>query len=174
MRPGFDPQVRKIPWRRKWQPTPVSLSGKSHGWRSLVGYSPWGHKESDTTKRWHTLMVLWSTRKGPTPRERKNKWAKIILDNLVPTNRRKSNVLPSLKHILVIFIKQKKIIFKKLGGVYKLKLGACILIIWKYNSDVTKSLCINHRPERKNKLEIHISYSSTNSRVWPIVSIFLT
>ena len=43
-RPGFDPWVRKIPWRRKWQSTPVLLPGKSHGQRSLVGYSPWGHK----------------------------------------------------------------------------------------------------------------------------------
>ena len=43
----------EIPWRRKWLPTPVLLSGKSHGWRSLVGYSPWGHKESDTTERLH-------------------------------------------------------------------------------------------------------------------------
>ena len=38
-------------WRRKWQPTPVFLPGKSHGWRNLVGYSPWGRKESDTTER---------------------------------------------------------------------------------------------------------------------------
>ena len=36
--------------RRQWQPTPVLLPGKSHGWRSLVGHSPWGHKESDTTE----------------------------------------------------------------------------------------------------------------------------
>ena len=43
----------KIPWKRKQQPTPVLLPGKSHGWRSLVGYSPWGHKESDTTERLH-------------------------------------------------------------------------------------------------------------------------
>ena len=48
--PGFYPWVRNIPWRRKWQPTPILLPGKSHGWRSLVGYSPWGHKESDTTE----------------------------------------------------------------------------------------------------------------------------
>ena len=47
----FDPWVWKIPWRRKWQPTPVPLPGKSHGQRSLVGYSPWGRKESDTTER---------------------------------------------------------------------------------------------------------------------------
>ena len=39
-RPGFDPWVGKIPWRGKWQPTPVFLSGKSHGQRSLAGYSP--------------------------------------------------------------------------------------------------------------------------------------
>ena len=49
-RPGFDPWVGKIPWRRKWQPTPGLLPGKSHGQRSLVGYSPWGRKESDTTE----------------------------------------------------------------------------------------------------------------------------
>ena len=42
-----------MPWRKKWQPTPVFLPGKSHGWRSLAGYSPWGHKESDTTERLH-------------------------------------------------------------------------------------------------------------------------
>ena len=41
-RPKFNPWVRKIPRRRKWHPTPVLLPGKSHGWRSLVGYSPWG------------------------------------------------------------------------------------------------------------------------------------
>ena len=41
---GFDPQVEKIPWRREWQPTPVFLSGKFHGQRSLAGYSPYCHK----------------------------------------------------------------------------------------------------------------------------------
>ena len=46
----FDPGVRKIHWRRAWQPTPVFLPGKSHGQRSLVGYSLLGHKESDTTE----------------------------------------------------------------------------------------------------------------------------
>ena len=50
-RRGFDPWVGKIPWRRTWQPTPVPLPGESHGERSLVGYSPWGRKESDTTER---------------------------------------------------------------------------------------------------------------------------
>ena len=50
MRRGFDPWVRKIPWRRAWQPTPVFLPGKFHGQRSLAGYSPWGHEESDATE----------------------------------------------------------------------------------------------------------------------------
>ena len=49
--PGFDPWVGKIPWRRKWQPTPVLLPGESHGRRSLVGYSPQGRKEPDTTEQ---------------------------------------------------------------------------------------------------------------------------
>ena len=40
-------------WRRQWHPTPVLLPGESHGRRSLVGYSPWGHKESDTTEPLH-------------------------------------------------------------------------------------------------------------------------
>ena len=50
-RPGFNPWIRMIPWRREWLPTPVFLPGKSHGQRSLVGFSPWGRKESDTTER---------------------------------------------------------------------------------------------------------------------------
>ena len=42
----FNPWVRKIPWRRKWQPIPVLLLKKFHGQRSLVGYSPWGSKRA--------------------------------------------------------------------------------------------------------------------------------
>ena len=54
--PGFDPWVGKIPWRRKWQPTPVFLPGEAHWQRSLVGYSPWGLKESDRTERLTLLL----------------------------------------------------------------------------------------------------------------------
>ena len=50
---GFNHWVRKIPWRRKWQATPVLLPGKSHGQRSLVRYSPWDCKDSDMTERLH-------------------------------------------------------------------------------------------------------------------------
>ena len=44
------PWVRKIPWKNKWQPTSIFLPGKSYGQRSLVGYGPWGSKESDVTE----------------------------------------------------------------------------------------------------------------------------
>ena len=58
-RPGFDPWVGKIPWRRKWQSTPALLPGKSHGQRSLVGYSPWGCKESERFRfHFFTLGVV--------------------------------------------------------------------------------------------------------------------
>ena len=53
-RRGFNPRIGKIPWRGAWQPTPVFLPEKSHGQRSLVGYSPWDRKELDTTKHAHT------------------------------------------------------------------------------------------------------------------------
>ena len=46
---GWHPWVGKILWKRKWQPTPVFLPGESYGQRSLVGYGPWGRKESDKT-----------------------------------------------------------------------------------------------------------------------------
>ena len=50
----FNLWVRKIPWRRAWQPSPVFLPGESRGQRSLVGCSPWGHKESDMAKQHST------------------------------------------------------------------------------------------------------------------------
>ena len=56
---GFSPWVRKIPWRRKWQPTPVSLPGKCHGQRSLAGYSPQDNKELDTTEQNNSSSICW-------------------------------------------------------------------------------------------------------------------
>ena len=56
---GFNPWVRKVPWRRAWQPTPVFLPERSHGQRCLMGYSPWGRKELETTE-WlctHTIFT---------------------------------------------------------------------------------------------------------------------
>ena len=58
----FDPWVPgMIPWRTAWQPTPMFLPGEFHGQRSLVGYSPWSHKESDMTEQLSTHMLLSST-----------------------------------------------------------------------------------------------------------------
>ena len=45
-------------WRWQWHPTPVLLHGNSHGWRSLIGCSPWGRQESDTTERLHFHFSL--------------------------------------------------------------------------------------------------------------------
>ena len=56
-RPGFDLWIKKIPWIKEWQPTPVFLPEESHGQESLAGYSPWDRKESNTTERL-TLSLL--------------------------------------------------------------------------------------------------------------------
>ena len=50
------PGLGRSPWRREWLPTPVFLPGESHGQRRLVGYSPWGHRESDTTEQLHFTL----------------------------------------------------------------------------------------------------------------------
>ena len=57
-RPGFDPWVGRIPRRRKWQPTPIFFPRETHGQGSLVGYSPWDCKESDTTEQLH-FHIKW-------------------------------------------------------------------------------------------------------------------
>ena len=68
---GFNPWVRKIPWRREWPPTPVFLPGEPHGQRSLVGYSLWTHKELDTAERLstHASHVSAECTCGKTERE---------------------------------------------------------------------------------------------------------
>ena len=76
-----------VSWRRKWHPTPVLLPGKSHGRRSLVGYSPWGHEESDMTERLHFHFSLSCIGEGngnplqcsclENPRDRGAWWAAI-------------------------------------------------------------------------------------------------
>ena len=72
--PGFNPCVGKIPWRRKWQSTPVLLPGKSHGQRSLVGYSPWGCKESDMTEQFHLPLLCVEEGK----RRKEKKWWSLL------------------------------------------------------------------------------------------------
>ena len=57
-RPRFSPWIGKIPWRRKWQPIPVSLPGESHGQRSLEGYSQWGRTELDMIEQLSRMTGL--------------------------------------------------------------------------------------------------------------------
>ena len=57
-KPRFNPWVGKIPWSRKWQPTPVFFPGKLQGQRSLVGCSPWGGKGSDMTEQLSTSLIV--------------------------------------------------------------------------------------------------------------------
>ena len=56
----WETRVGKIPWRKKWQPTPVLLPGKFLGQRSLVGYSPWDHHESHMTEQLHFKKMKYS------------------------------------------------------------------------------------------------------------------
>ena len=71
---GFDPWVGKIPWRRKWQPTPVFLPGESHGQWSLAGYTLWGRKESDVTEvTYHAHSVVVKILKGRQEKSQKGK-----------------------------------------------------------------------------------------------------
>ena len=66
----------KISWSRKWQPTPVFLSGKSHGQRSLVGHSPWGRKGPDTTE-WQNTHTHSTSCESPG-------WRKHTLESRLP------------------------------------------------------------------------------------------
>ena len=60
--------TRVIIQRRQWQPTPVLLPGKSHGWRRLVGCSPWGQEESDVTEQLSLFTFMhWKKKWQPTP-----------------------------------------------------------------------------------------------------------
>ena len=58
-RPEFNPWFGKSPWRRKWQPTPVFLPGKSHGWRNLEGYRPQRSKDSETVTSLSPVQETW-------------------------------------------------------------------------------------------------------------------
>ena len=84
---GFNPWVGKILWRRKWQPTPVFLTEKSHGQMSLVGYSPWGHKELDMTEHIYytgtccSLAIKWR-RDSLTSRRHKDVTPRSFMPNV--------------------------------------------------------------------------------------------
>ena len=64
---AFDPWIGNILWRREWLPTPLFLPGKFHGQRSLVGYSPWDCKESDTAEQLTPFTFTFASLKSLTP-----------------------------------------------------------------------------------------------------------
>ena len=83
----ISPYLTDEEWRRKWQPSPVFMPGESHGRRSLVGYSPRGHKDLDTTERLHSLtslIVLQSLQGKPGssgPNKREAPWQPLLTFN---------------------------------------------------------------------------------------------
>ena len=85
MRLRFDPWVGKIPWRMAWQPTPVVLPGESHGHRSLEGYRPQGHKESNTTEATqnaHTQVAIVKKSDTNSVAQRRQKFISLSLNSL--------------------------------------------------------------------------------------------
>ena len=108
----FDPWVGKVPWSRKWQPTPIFLPGKSLGQRSLVGYSPRGHKESDMTEwaqiHMQLLRRIIYTVKGTINKRKKkpSEWEKILANDLC----HKGLILKYIKNSCsLIFLKRKQV-----------------------------------------------------------------
>ena len=106
---GLIPGLGIIPWRREWQFTPVFLPGESHGQKSLAGYSPWGHKESDTTEvteqaRTH---IQHSIKSENTAVE--NRYS--IFDTRIPPNVVISCLILLLFHILLEFFDDWEFIF---------------------------------------------------------------
>ena len=83
----FNPWVRKIPWRREWQPTPVFLCGEFSGQRGLAGYIPWACKELDMTKQQLTH------KEGAQPHPSADNWIKALMNTDLPTRAR-----PSFSH----------------------------------------------------------------------------
>ena len=72
-RGDFVPLFKRCTWQftcRKWQPTPALVPGKFHGWRNLVGYSPWGDNELDTTKQLRFHMAIYKKAQKDEKRER--------------------------------------------------------------------------------------------------------
>ena len=103
-RPRFDPWVGKIPWRRKWQPTPVLLPGKFHGQRILVGYSPWGRKESNMTEwlHFHYLWILLTHQKSDFKITEKKRFK-----NMTLMLKRLKQKLKSMRKMLeIVFVKE--------------------------------------------------------------------
>ena len=89
---GFGPWVRKSPSRRKWQPTPVFLPEKSHGQRSLVGYSPWGSQKS-RTQQWLYKTITWKEDEKQQPETHQRNRLHGIMEDKGGSSLKKEEVL---------------------------------------------------------------------------------
>ena len=129
-RPRFDPWVRKFPWKTEWQPTAVFLPGESHGQTSLVGYSPKGRTESDTTKvcvythtykhtHTHTEILLRSALNVQINLE--ILWTFFWWQVFPPWNVTFLHLYKASLQIFIMFLINFKIISK--GGNYKTNIG---------------------------------------------------
>ena len=108
---GLDPWVGKIPWRRAWQPSPVFLPRESYGQRSLVGYSPWGRKESDTTES--TYHAFMRSKCSPRPRIANHTCGLCEMQNLRPTEL--ESTFEQVSHVHTEFGEELASVCAKLG-----------------------------------------------------------
>ena len=127
------------PWRRQWHPTPVLLPGKSHGWRSWVGCSPWGREESDATERLHFQFSLSCTGEGngnrlrcsclENPRDDGAWWAAVsgVAQSRPRLKRLSSSSSPSIGSVELESCEQKSM--KSLVHVWWLKVNSVRFVI---------------------------------------------
>ena len=118
----FNMLSRLVIWRRQWHPTPALLPGKSHGWRSLVGCSPWGREESDTNERLHFHFSLSCIEEGngnplqysclENPRDRGAWWAAVC--GVAQSWTRLKRLRSSSSRLVITFLPRNK----------------CLLISW--------------------------------------------
>ena len=128
-RPWFSPWVGEIAWKRKWQLTPVFVLGEFHGQRSLEGYSPWGHKESDTTEQLtHNTAVGNSVEFPP---EIKNKTA-IWSSNVISGYLSKENENTNLKRYIHTNVHWNIIYDSQDVKANCLLTDKCIKKMWRY------------------------------------------
>ena len=121
---------KHIYWRRQWHPTPVLLPGKSHGRRSLVGYSPWGREESDTTERLHFPFSLSCIGEGngnplhcsclENPRDGGVWWVAVYGVAQSRTRLTRLSSSSSSKHIYISRVLCLKIVFLKTHFLFQL------------------------------------------------------
>ena len=135
----FDPLIRKIPWRRSWQPTPVFLPGKSYKQKSRVGYRPWGREGSDTTEHartWHCVFLTLSLVESR------------CLISITRTNRRKGRsnkiLLRGRDIFIYLFLKYLAYLFVIFGCSGSSLLCACRLSLAAASAGYS-SLVVEHR-----------------------------